>query len=125
VSENDYVRPSHMFRWVIVAVVVLAAIWLAASLFFFAMRPMMSPYYTFYHPFFFPFGLIFGIFVIFIVFGALRWVFWGLGGGYRRRYWKYRDRPYHILRARYARGEITKEQFEQMMRDLKENAQPT
>ncbi len=29
-----------------------------------------------------------------------------------------REAPYNILRERYARGEITKEQFEQMRRDL-------
>ena len=39
----------------------------------------------------------------------------------RRRYWmqhRGRDRPMVILRERYARGEITKEQFDQMSRDL-------
>ena len=29
-----------------------------------------------------------------------------------------REAPYNILRGRYARGEITKEQFEQMRKDL-------
>ena len=32
------------------------------------------------------------------------------------------DDAYYILQARYAKGEITKEQFEQMMRDLKQQA---
>ena len=43
----------------------------------------------------------------------------GLGWGYQRRYgwWRY-DGASQILRERYAKGEITKEQFDQMMRDL-------
>jgi uncharacterized membrane protein len=77
-------------------------------------------YYPFYRPFFFPFGLLFGIFLIFIIFGALRWVFWPWGWGYRRSHWRYRDESYYIVRQRYARGEITKEQFQQMMRYLQE-----
>src|SRR5574341_1450171 len=42
---------------------------------------------------------------------------------YPRRYWRYGDDAYYILRERYARGEITKEQFEQMMRDLQQHSQ--
>jgi len=45
----------------------------------------------------------------------------------RRNYWKARmqaNAPARILRQRYARGEITREQFQQMMRDLREGRQP-
>jgi len=44
----------------------------------------------------------------------------------RRNYWKARmqaNAPARILRQRYARGEITREQFQQMMRDLREGRQ--
>jgi uncharacterized membrane protein len=46
----------------------------------------------------------------------------------RRNYWKIRmqaNAPARILRERYARGEITKEQFQQMMRDIREGRQPS
>jgi uncharacterized membrane protein len=45
----------------------------------------------------------------------------------RRNYWRARmqaNAPARILRQRYARGEISKEQFQQMMRDLREGRQP-
>jgi len=45
----------------------------------------------------------------------------------RRNYWKARmqaNAPARILRQRYARGEITREQFQQMMRDLRDGRQP-
>ena len=45
----------------------------------------------------------------------------------RRSYWKARmqaNAPARILRQRYARGEISREQFQQMMRDLREGRQP-
>ena len=45
----------------------------------------------------------------------------------RRNYWRARmqaNAPARILRQRYARGEITREQFQQMMRDLREGRQP-
>jgi len=45
----------------------------------------------------------------------------------RRNYWKARmqaNAPARILRQRYARGEISREQFRQMMRDLREGRYP-
>jgi len=44
----------------------------------------------------------------------------------RRNYWRARmqaNAPARILRQRYARGEISREQFQQMMRDLREGHQ--
>jgi putative membrane protein len=71
--------------------------------------------------FFFPFG--FFIFIL-IAFFAFRFLFWGWGGGWRRGYshggWDGWGTPLEILRRRYARGEITKEQFEQMKKDLEQ-----
>jgi len=54
--------------------------------------------------------LFFGLFVV-------RSLFWRS----RRKYWREhlgRNDPIRILRQRYARGEITKEQYDQMLRDL-------
>lgn len=79
--------------------------------------------FTFAHPifWFFPIGLI--LFVLFI-FAVTRLAFWGWHGGYWRGYggyggWGYwDDSATDILRMRYAKGEITKDQFDQMMKDL-------
>jgi uncharacterized membrane protein len=118
-SHDDWPPAGHVLRWIVVALVVLAVVWIALSTFFFTAGPV-SESFPFYRPFFFPFGFLFGIFAIFIIFGILRWAFWGWGWGYRGRYWRHRDESYYILRRRYAKGEITKEQFDQMMRDLQE-----
>ena len=125
-DEKDYARPGHIFRWIMVVVVILAALWFAISLTSMFMHPMQGMYYyPFYHQFFFPFSFLFGIFLIFIVFGALRWAFMPWGWRRGRRYWRYRDQSYYILRERYAKGEITKEQYEQTMQDLqKQPPQP-
>jgi uncharacterized membrane protein len=77
----------------------------------------MMPYYGGWW-FFFPFGFIFFFFIIFAV-GRL--FFWPWGWGYRRGYWYNHDEASEILRQRYARGEITKEQLDQMMRDLEQH----
>jgi uncharacterized membrane protein len=71
--------------------------------------------------FFWPFGIL--IFFLFI-FLITRFIFWG-AWGWRRRYWYgggygYGD-AHEILRQRYARGEISKEQFDQMTRDLEQH----
>ena len=94
--------------WISVFVAVIGVI-AAANLVF---RPI--GYYPWY-----PFGfswvwIPFGLFFLFFVF---RWIFWPWGRGYRRGYMTVDDARY-ILRERFARGEITKEQFEQMSRDL-------
>ena len=73
--------------------------------------------------FFWPFGIL--IFFVFI-FLITRFIFWGWWGwGWRRRYgygsgYGYGD-AHEILRQRYARGEISKEQFDQMTRDLEQH----
>ena len=125
-SGNDWGHPSHVFRWVMVGVVILIAVWLLASIFFLFTRPMQATYYpmSYYHPFFFPFGFVFGLIAIFMIFGALRWLLVPWGHGNRRRYWRYRDESYQILRERYAKGEITKEQYDQMMQDLQKQPYP-
>jgi putative membrane protein len=69
-------------------------------------------------------GLLGALLVLLIVLWAVSWVvravFWavrGPGDGYRRGW--YRDDPAEeIARVRYARGELTREQFEQIRRDL-------
>ncbi|TLY17928.1 MAG: SHOCT domain-containing protein [Thaumarchaeota archaeon] len=63
------------------------------------------------------------MFFFFIVFAVFRFLFWGWGwGGRYRWYGHYWGGPAEILKERYARGEITKEQFEQMMRDLEQHS---
>ena len=75
----------------------------------------------YYYPFFFPFGFLWIFFGFFLIFGLIRFLFWPWrwgGYGRRHRYGYGYDEPYRILRERYAKGEITKEQFDQMTRDL-------
>ncbi|MBI3022688.1 MAG: SHOCT domain-containing protein [Thaumarchaeota archaeon] len=73
-----------------------------------------------FHPVFPFFGFIWGFFGIFILFFILKWLFWPWGWGYHRGYWR-GDSARQILRERYAKGEITKEQFEQAIRDLEQH----
>jgi len=110
------------FAWAILAIVVIAVIAFFAVLAFHGYPTGPGPYsygYPGFGWFFFPFGFIFFIFIIFLV---SRLIFgpWGGVGGWRRRYgygYGYGDAR-EILRQRYARGEITKEQYDQMNRDL-------
>src|SRR5712692_5829284 len=65
-----------------------------------------------------PFGFfwiwpLFGFLIIFLV---AKWFFWGWG--WRSDYWAHDSDAERILAERYARGEITREQFEQMKTDL-------
>lgn len=117
-NQNDWPGPGRVFRWVILGIMILVVVWFALFAFSYMMRPTPVFQYFYYRPFFFPFGFFFGILLLFFIFGTLRWVFWPWGWRYRRRYWRHYDQSYNILRERFARGEITKDQFEQMMRDL-------
>jgi putative membrane protein len=119
-SEHEWRRPRSIITWGIIALVAIVGVSIALSAIFFFLR-VPGVYYPF--PFFpFRFGWIFGLFWIFIIFWAIRWLFWPWRWGYGRRYWRYGDESYYILRERYAKGEITKEQFDQMMRDLEQHS---
>ena len=106
-------RPFRIFAIVLGALLLVlgigAVLWLifGASLF--------PVHYFFFGPFF---GVIF---VLFLLFFGLRLLLlpWGWYGG--RRAWRNYDPAMDTLRQRYARGEITKEQFEQMKNDLQQN----
>ena len=119
-SNQESNRIRRIVGWGIIGLIAVIGISIALSLYFVSWRPG-----GFYYPFFFPFhfGWLGGIFLIFIVFWIARWFFgpWGGGGG---GYYSYphqqRADAASIVRERYAKGEITKEQFEQMMRDLKQ-----
>jgi len=115
VNENRRYHPGYFILFGLIAVVVVI---LAAFALFRYVGPMpMGGYYYNYWPIF-PFGFIVFFVVLFLIFGVIRWAFWGWGwrrGGYYGGY--YAD-PKQILKRRYARGEITKEQFDQMMRDI-------
>jgi putative membrane protein len=123
-TEYGYGRPRRTAAWWIfggAAIALLGALVLAP---FYFHPAGMYPYFFYgYHPgfLFFPFGLFA---IVFLFFFLARWLFWGwgwrggYGRGYYRRQYQYYGGPAQILKERYARGELTKEQFDQMMRDI-------
>jgi putative membrane protein len=63
-------------------------------------------------------GIVGGVFMIILWVGLIALLAWGVvkvskGGGESKK------EPLDIARERYARGEITKEEFEQIKKDLK------
>jgi putative membrane protein len=110
--------------WILAIILAVLIIGFLTAAFYFA-GPMVGattvtyPYYP--HPlvgfFFFPFGII----LFFLLFAFIvRLAFWPWRRGYYGHHgrWRSWDDANEILRQRYARGEITKDQFEQMQRDL-------
>jgi putative membrane protein len=116
-----HLRRHSVLGWVIASLVLVAVVAFIVAL---ATRGFpyypTTPYngYPFFGWFFFPFGFFF---IFFIIFGVSRLIFWPWGGGWRRGYWNHYGDAREILRQRYARGEITKEQYDQMMRDLEQH----
>ncbi len=107
--------PRHWgFFIAFLAVALVFIIGISLLIYHFAPRP----YPAYWFPFF-PFGFFGAFLLIFLAFGILRWTLWGWGWRGRGYYRGYRyDSAHQILRERYARGEITKEQMEAMERDL-------
>ena len=113
-SEQESNRIRRIVGWGIIGLIAVTGVSIVLS-FYFAPRPLGS----FFYPFFFPFhfGWLGSIFLIFMIFWIVGWFFWLWRGGY------YFYRSQHgnaesILKERYTKEEITREQFEQMMRDL-------
>lgn len=109
-SARAWAYPARGLRWAVVAFVAILGIAIVASAVVYALRGPGTGFV------FFPFGWFF-ILLFFLFFWGFRW--WGGWGWSGRPYWHYPgDGAKEILRERYARGEIGKDQFDQMMRDL-------
>jgi len=123
--QNDYPTHRHgvgIFGWAIFGLVALVLVGIFISPFLwahFGMMPVTSTTYPmpFFGWFFWPFGLLF---LVFIIFGVSRMFWRPWGRGYYGGGWQRFGTPEEILRRRYARGDITKDQFDQMMRDLQQ-----
>jgi uncharacterized membrane protein len=117
ISKLDVKRRGHTWAFVALGVViVLVGIALFSGFF---LLPRFYPGPGYYSPYFFPFGWLWMFFGLFLVFGLLRFLLWPWRwGGYGRGSWYRYDDAHRILRERYARGEITKDQLDQMTRDL-------
>ncbi len=124
-SSMSQSNSRRSLRWalpVLIGAATLIAILLGIQLYVYSLSP---PVYSVPHLWFgwwFPFGWFFFIPVFFLVFFALRWFVWGgwcwgRGWGYGGYYF---DSPLETLRQRFAKGEITKEQYDDMMRKLSE-----
>jgi putative membrane protein len=119
-NDHESTGVSRYVAWGLVGLIILVGVSIAASLIFFASRSSGSIYPPF--PFFpFHLGLLGAIFLIFIIFVVARLLFWPWRRYNPNSYPQDRSDAREILRERYAKGEITKEQFEQMMQDLKEH----
>lgn len=70
------------------------------------------------------FGGLFGAIIVLFFVGLLlfivRLAFWGTWRPHHRHRWGYGDEALENLRTRYARGEITKEQYLEMKKVLEE-----
>jgi putative membrane protein len=118
-SDRGSNRVGRYVSWGLLGLIILVGASIATSIIFFAPRSPGTFYPVF--PFFpFHFGILGVIFLIFIIFWIARWwLFWPWRERYHTGYRE--DDAHEILRERYAKGEITKEQFEQMIRDLREH----
>jgi len=120
--DQQHPHRAGVFAWAVLGVILFAVVAFFAVIAYrgYPAMPMSGTGYPFYGWwFFFPFGIFFLLIILFLV---SRLIFWPMRWGYRRRYWYGYGDANEILRQRYARGEITKEQFDQMKRDLEQHS---
>lgn len=82
----------------------------------------MMGYYSF-SPFGFVINVIFWILFVVLIVILIRWIIVGLGGGRHMSSWRNgqegrENSAMDILKERYAKGEIKKEEFEEKKKDL-------
>jgi putative membrane protein len=107
-------------EWSLLGLIILVGALIATSIVFLVYRSPVSYYQIF--PFFpFHFGFLGIILLILIIFWIARWWFWSGIGGRRVYYSENSGEVDAILRKRYAKGEITREQFERMKWELKQH----
>ena len=109
-GETDYYRHRRLIGWGIAGLLLLIGV---AVLVGAIVRAAIGPMPGFG-------GFFFFLLFLFFVFGWFRWWGWGGWRGYPMT-WGYHDSAAEILRRRYARGEISKDQFDQMMRDIEQS----
>jgi putative membrane protein len=111
---NSSVDGRRQLRWALVPLVLVGAVTaivVGASLYFNAATPQYYGWWPWA-----PFGWFLFIPLFFLAFFALRFLWWGWWGGWG--WYRGEDSAMQVLRERFARGELTKEQFEQMRKDL-------
>ena len=115
-------RRWQVAHWIRLGFLLIFAVFVAAMIYFMLVVVPTIPPGTAYPMYpFWGFGWIWIFLGFFLFFGLLRFAFWGpRRWGYYRGYGPYgrQNEAYHIRRERYARGELTKDQYDQMMRDL-------
>jgi putative membrane protein len=111
-SNREFRRSRSFWTWIPLIIVAGIASVLAIAYFFGAFPADSYP--PFYY---FPWWIIFPLFFFGLFFFAFRW-WWGWGWWGSRGYYYYNDPALQVLRERFARGELTKEQYEQMRKDL-------
>lgn len=114
--------PRRHVPWLFVSLLVVFAA-VGVVLFLFLWSPTTFGYHPVaggYAPFGFFGGFLLFFLFIFIVLAVIRIVLWSSRprGYYRQGYGGGRYGAFAIARERYARGEITREQFDQIMQDL-------
>jgi putative membrane protein len=119
-SEQGSNRIRRIIGWGIIGLIVVIGLSVALSLYFAPWRPGGFDYPFFFFPF--HFSWLGAIFLIFIILLLAKWLLrpWRRGERYYSYPHQQRVDPASIVRERYAKGEITKEQFDQMLRDLRQ-----